>query len=75
MNRNRIVNIGLAIVLAALLFFVGKSFANFSAEPNAEGKSVSGACSANYEIKYAYGYNYIIFYSYDYSDIEVVKLD
>lgn len=75
MNRNKIVNIGLAVVLAVLLFFVGKSFANFSTEPSAEGKSVSGAYSATYEIKYAYGHNYIIFYSYDYSDIEVVKLD
>ena len=75
MNRNKIVNIGLAIVLAVLLFFAGKSFANFGTEPNAEGKSVSGAYGATYEIKYAYGHNYIIFYSYDYGDIEVVKLD
>ena len=75
MNKSIIINIGLAIILAVLLFLVGKSFANFSTEPNAEGKSVSGAYSATYEIKYAYGHNYIIFYSYDYSDIEVVKLD
>lgn len=75
MSKSVIINIGLAVILAILLFLVGKSFANFGAEPNAEGKNVSSAYSATYEIKYAYGHNYIIFYSYDYSDIEIVKLD